>query len=216
TFAPAPHTFNEVPNNDVAKLRASAELKLRPNTTTELYLWVLNPTENKDDFIVEVAGPKGSLAVRSKVISIPGDTWARVRLPKPAPPAPPATPPAAPAAPPAGTPPPATEPPPPGVALPLAAGEGKLTFRLLDKNGNEVKDNAGKIYAKDFAVRLRAPSDYVDTPVTRVAPGRGVIGMSATVTQKPFAFPGSATVQLNIPPQPALKDAFIREGIYRR
>jgi len=57
TFAtsPAPSDLTEIPRNDIdKKLDASAAIKLRPNVATELYMWVLNPTEDKDVFTIEV------------------------------------------------------------------------------------------------------------------------------------------------------------------
>lgn len=215
--APAPGDLNEIPRADInKKLDARASLNLRPNTSTELYLWVLNPTADKDEYTVEMKTKNGALVSRAK-LTIPGNTWARVRLPKPAPPAVSATPPvAAPAAPAGAAPPVAPELPPPGTALPISGGESRLVFRLLDKAGEPMKDGAGKVYVKDFPVSILAPTDYVETPVTRVTPGKGNLGVTMTVTQKPFPYPGTASVQLLFPPQPAMKDSFIRDGIYRR
>jgi len=225
TFAPAPAPIDltEIPRGDIdIKLGAKAELKLRPNTATELYLWVLNPNDgdpkkDKDEFTIEMQAAKGGPVVRTKAV-IPASTWARVRLPKPPAPAAPATP--APAAPAADgkAPAAATEPPPPGSELSLAGGQSRLTFRLLDRAGNEILDTNGngKPYGGDYTVSLRPPTDYVETPVTTVTPGKGSVSMTATVTQRPFGYPGSAVVQLLIPPQDALRGSFIRDGFYRR
>src|SRR5438067_3676984 len=138
TFAPAPSDLTEVPDADdiTTKLKARAELKVRPNAATELYLWVLNPTPNKDRFVVEVKGAGGALAVRTAEVTIPANTWVRVRVPKPAAPAAPATPPVVVVPPPGAAPPqpaPPPEPPPPGLLLAPVKGERKLSLRLLDK-----------------------------------------------------------------------------------
>ena len=154
----------------------------------------------------------GALVSRAK-LTIPGNTWARVRLPKPAPPAAPATPPAAaPAVPTGAAPQPAPEPPPPGTELPISGGESRLVFRLLDKAGEPAKDGAGKVYVKDFPVSIFAPTDYVETPVTRVTPGKASLGVTMTVTQKPFPY-RYGLCSITLPPQPAMKDSFIRDGI---
>lgn len=229
TFAPlpAPGDATEIPALPTEKIEdavgATAKLSLRPNAATELYLWVKNPNtgdpaKDKDEFTVEMQVAKGGPAVRTKVV-IPVQTWARVRLPKPAAPAAPAAPaPAAPAQPAAKTPPAAPEPPPPGTELPLVTGKSILTFRLLDRDGKEIldRDGNGKPYGGDYTVTLLAPTDYVDTPTVTVTPGKGEASMTAAVTQRPFRQPGSAVVQLLIPPQDALKNAFIRDGFYRR
>ena len=218
TFAPAPlGDLTEVSDADLKeKVKAQAELRLRPNVATELYLWVLNPKEDREEFTVELKDAKDSFAVRTKV-SIPGNTWKRVKLPKPAAPPAPATPPvAAPATAAAQpAPAPAPEPPPPGSKLPLTNGEGKLVFRLLDKNGDELKDAGGDVYGR-LTVRFRSPSEYVETPIVKVTPEKGRVSLTATVEQKPFAYPGSATIRLYVPPQPELKDAILRDGFYRR
>jgi hypothetical protein len=214
TFAPAPAgDITELPRGDINKLNARAELQFRPNTATEVYMWVLNPLGNDDEFTVEMRDTTDTVVARKKV-TIPVNTWKRVRLDKVAPPAP-ATPPApAPATPPAAAPQPAPEPPPPGVELPRATP--RLTFRLLDKNGKELKDKDGRVYGNSIPVKLFDPSEYVETPVAKVTPGKGTLTLTATVKQREFPYPGSAAIQLNIPPQPALKDAFIRDGVYRR
>jgi hypothetical protein len=221
TFAPAPSKYTEVAKGEAdTKLGAKAEIKVRPNSTTELYLWVLNPTTDKNDFTVEVTGPQGSPAVRTKV-TIPDNTWVRVRLPKPAPPAAPATPPQpAPTPPAAGQPPtPAPEPPPPGIEVPLTKGEAHLTFRLLDKNGGELKDNGGLglPYGRNFPVTILSPSEYVKTPVTTITPGKNTVAVKAIVAQNPgFTLPGSAQIELRFPPQDALQTAIVRDGFFRR
>ncbi len=219
TFAPAPSALTSVAKDDPdTKLKAKAELNVRPNTATEVYLWVLNPTDDKDEFTVEVKGSKDSPSVRTKV-NIPGKTWVPVRLPKAAPPPAPVTPPpvVAPVADPKQPPPPAPEPPPPGVELPLTKGAGQLTFRLLDKNGGVLKDDNGRPYGKQFPVNVMSPAEYVKTPVATVTPGKGTMSVKMVVSQEPdFRFPGEAPVQLSFPPQEALKGAFIREGFYRR
>ncbi len=216
TFAPVPAgDLTEVPRADIDdKLNAKTDLRLRPNVATELYLWVLNPNEDKDEFIVELKDAKDTFSVRAKV-TIPGNTWKRVKFPKPAAPAAPAVPPAAAPAAPAAQPSP-EPPPPPGTKLPLSGGEGKLIFRLLDKNGLDLKDAGGAPYGKASTVQFRSPSDYIETPVLKVTPEKGRVSLNATVTQKPFAYPGSATIRLYVPPQPELKDAVLRDGFYRR
>jgi Carboxypeptidase regulatory-like domain len=217
TFSTERSDLKEVAKADAdTKLHAKTELKVRPNAGTEVYLWVLNPTADKDDFTVEVKGLKGSPTVQTKV-SIPGNTWVRVKLPKPAPPAPvePKTPPAPPAAVDPKQP-PAAEPP-PGIELAKTKGEARLTFRLLDKNGADLKDDDGRLYGRDLPVTVLSPADYVKTPVATLTPGKGIIGVKMVVAQSPdYAFSGSAPVQLLFPPQDALKDAFIRDGYYRR
>ena len=217
--APAPSDLAEIPRNDIdKKLDASAAIKLRPNIATELYMWVLNPNGDKGDidvFTIEVKGANGAILSSTKA-TIPGNTWVRVRLPKAPAPAAPATPPPATTAPAAGTPAAAPEPVPPGTELPVVSGDAKLTFRLLDKAGEPVKDAAGKAYGKQVPVSIVDPRDYVETPVTKVTPGKGSLGVTMTVSQKPYSNPGTATAQLLFPPQEALKNSFIRDGIYRR
>src|SRR4029078_2840372 len=44
----------------------------------------------------------------------------------------------------------------------------------------------------------------------------GTASVTATITQKPFGYPGSAVIQLLIPPQESLRSSFIRDGFYRR
>jgi hypothetical protein len=221
TFAPAPSDRTEVDKGEAdSKLGAKAEIKVRPNSATELYLWVLNPTADKDDFTVEVKGSQGSPPVRTKV-TIPGNKWVRVRLPKPAPPAAPTAPPqpTPPAATPvAGQPPaPAPEPPPPGIELPLTKGEVQLTFRLLDKNGGELKDDDKLPYGREFKVAILSPSEYVKTPVTTITPGKNTVAVKAIVAQNPgFTYPGSAQIELRFPPQDALQTATVRDGFFRR
>ena len=221
--------MTEVPNRDVTDvLRASTDLKLRPNSTSELYLWVLNPNagdpaKDRQEFTVEMQVARGGPTARTKV-TIPAQTWVRVRLPKPAPPAAPATPaPAAPAAPATGTPDAkapanAPEPPPPGVELPLRDSSSTLTFRLLDKNGEEVLDTTGngKPYGGDYRVTLRPLSDYVSAPDLTITPSDRDVRLAATVKQKPFAYPGNVPVRLLFPPQDGLAAALLREGFYRR
>ena len=62
TFAPAPSKLTKIPRDDIDKvLNASGTPTLRPNTATELYLWVLNPTEDEKKVVVELKGAKGSI-----------------------------------------------------------------------------------------------------------------------------------------------------------
>src|SRR6478672_10123504 len=76
TFAPAPAPLDvtEIPRGDIdSKLGAKAELKLRPNTATELYLWVLNPNDgdpkkDRDEFTIEMQAAKGGPVVRIKAV----------------------------------------------------------------------------------------------------------------------------------------------------
>jgi hypothetical protein len=225
TFAPAPTdpALTEIPERQIYEVTgAKAELTLRPNATSELYLWVLNPKEgdpakDREEFTVEMEAARGGPAARTKVV-IPAKTWVRVRLPKPP----------APAAPPAAVPPPATTPapaakapaeePPPGAELPLSGGKTIVTFRLLDANGKVFLDTAGnnKPYGNDFTVSLRPLSDYVGAPDVKMTPSERDVRITATVAQKPFEYPGSVPIQLIIPPQPALEGALVREGFYRR
>src|SRR5580704_19642250 len=87
TFAPAPSTLTKIPRDDIDMvLNASGTPTLRPNTATELYLWVLNPTEDEKKVIVELKGAKGSITSVAKA-TIPGKMWVPVKLPKAAPPA---------------------------------------------------------------------------------------------------------------------------------
>ena len=195
---------------------AKAELNLRPNAATELYLWVLNPKEgdpakDREEFTVEMEAARGGPVARTKVV-IPSKTWVRVRLLKPPAPTPPPAavpPPATPAAPAAKAP---AEPPPPGAELPLTGGKTIVTFRLLDGNGKVFLDTAGnnKPYGNDFTVSLRPLSDYVGAPDVKITPGERDVRITATVSQKPFEYPGSVPIQLIIPPQPALGGAGAR------
>jgi hypothetical protein len=223
-FARAPSTEKAVPADKRASLlpdlSSGAELKVRPNAGTELYLWVRNPTENEDTFLVELTGASGAINVRAQVTA-PPNTWVPVPLPKAAPPAPPA-PAAAPPAPPAPgapapPPAPAAEPPPPGIELPL---NKKLTLRLLDRDGKDVLADKGKgrPYAADFALSIMQPGDYVvpgGTAEGKLARGITEVTLSAKQSSTE-AYPGSAAVQLVFPPQPALRGALIRDGFYRR
>src|SRR5262245_39161375 len=221
TFAPAPSKITEIPDGKSNDLKAQAALQVRPNATTELYLWVKNPNPEQEEFTVEVAGPedalgKAAFVVRTKV-TIPGDHWKRVKLPKLPAPAAPATPAAAPAAAPAATPPPPAPEPPPGLKLPLSKGEATLSFRLLDKDGKPVPDTEGKSYIKDLVARPLAPLDYVKDPVATVTPGKGTLEVKVVVSQQSdFKQPGEAPVRLWFPPQEALKGAVVRDGSYRR
>src|SRR5262245_48441592 len=223
-FARSPIPDTQVPEAErKAKLdlTSGADLKVRPNAPTELYLWVRNPTPNEDTFTVEVTSANKALNVR-QTVTIPPNTWVPVPLPKAAPPAPPApaTPPAAaPPAPGAAPPPPvpAPETPPPGMELPLTK---KITLRLLDRDGKEVREDMGKgkAYAADFAVTILQPAEYVapgGTAEGRIA--RGITEVMLTVRQSSTeAYPGTAAVQLAFPPQEATRGALIREGFYRR
>jgi len=223
TFAPAPSALKAIPRADIDKtLNARAAVQVRPNTATELYLWVLNPTAEEDEFTVEVRDGKDGLLARTKA-TIPAGMWVPVKLPKPAPPAAPAVPPPVAPPPPPGTPPvPPPEPPPPGLELPLtkatpeARGSRKLALRLLDKKGAPLLDDAKNFYGNDYPVTVLDPSEYVETPVVKMYPAKTVVGVTATVAQKPFAYPGSATVRLFFPPQEALRGSILRDGFYRR
>jgi hypothetical protein len=227
TFAPAPTdpALTEIAEGKIYDvIGAQAELSLRPNATQELYLWVLNPKEgdpakDREEFTVEMEAARGGPVARTKVV-IPAKTWVRVRLPKPPAPTPPPPPPgatpaaAAPAAPAAKAP----EPPPPGTELSLTGGRSLITFRLLDSNGKAVIDTAGngKPYGNEFRVSLRPLSDYINAPDLTITPTERDVRLTATVKQKPFAYPGSVPVQLIFPPQAALSAAQLREGFYRR
>jgi hypothetical protein len=219
TFAPAPSKLTKIARDDIDKLlNASGTPSLRPNTATELYLWVLNPTEDEKKVIVELKSEKGSIAATAKA-TIPGKMWVPVKLPKAAPPAaPPVTPVAAQAPAAAAAPAPPGEAPPPGSELIPDSGETKLTLRLLlDEKGTEFKDDDGKPYGKEVLVTLLSPSDYIDTPVVTATPEKTITRLKAVVKQNAkFPHPGTASVQLLIPPQEALKGAFIRDGFYRR
>lgn len=217
TFAPAPSKLTKIARDDIDKvLNASGTPTLRPNTATELYLWVLNPSEDEKKVIVELKGAKGLIAATTKA-TIPGKMWVPIKLPKAAPPqAAPAAPPTTPAATPAPVAP--AEPPPPGSELIPDGGETKITLRLLlDEKGTEFKDDDGKPYGKEVPVTLLAPSDYIETPIGTVTPEKSLTKVKMVVAQKArFPTPGVATVQLLFPPQEALKGAFIRDGFYRR
>jgi hypothetical protein len=221
TFAPAPSKLTKIPRDDIDKvLNASGTPTLRPNTATELYLWVLNPTEDEKKVIVELKGAKGSIATATKA-TIPGKMWVPIKLPKAAPPAaPPTTPAAAPPAVPVAAPAPIAppEPPPPGGELTPDGGETKLALRLLlDEKGTEFKDDDGKPYGKEVPITLLAPSDYIETPVGTITPEKSITKVKMVVAQKTkFPAPGIATIQLQFPPQEALKGAFVRDGFYRR
>src|SRR5262245_659653 len=199
-FARSPSKETAVPKaQEKDKLGLTADLKVRPNTATELYLWVLNPTENDDTFTVELSG--GGVATARTKVTIPGNTWVPVVFPKAPPPPAPAAPPTPPAPPTPGTPPvPAPEPPPPGTEL---LGDKPLTLRLLDKNGEPVRDAAGKgrPYGADFPVTILAPSQYVQPSATGdVKAERAITTVTLTVTQgSNDAYPGSAAVQLIFP-----------------
>ncbi|HEV3383190.1 MAG TPA: hypothetical protein VG097_00165, partial [Gemmata sp.] len=219
TFAPAPSKLTKIRRDDIDKeLNASGTPALRPNTATELYLWVLNPTEDEKKVIVELKSEKGSINATAKA-TIPGKMWVPVKLPKAAAPAAVL---AAPSAVPttAAAPAPATpaEQPPPGSELIPDGGETKLLLRLLlDEKGTEFKDDDGKPYAKEVLISHLSPADYIDAPVVTATPEKSITRVKAAVKQKSkFPSPGAATVQLLIPAQEALKGAFIRDGFYRR
>jgi hypothetical protein len=226
TFAPlpAPPEVTEVPFQGKiieTTYGASTDLKFRPNSTTEVFVWVLNPfkgdaVKDRQEFTIEMQ-VAGGPAVRTKAV-IPPRTWVRVRLPKPAPPAPVVPPPVAVVPPaPAGAPAAkAPEPPPPGAPLPLKDGAGTVVFRLLDKAGNEVVDENGGAYGGPYKVSVLPLTAYVNTPVVTVTPQKRFADVTATVTQKPFRTPGTAVVRLSFPPQEGLKEAFIRDGFFRR
>ena len=214
TFAPAPSKLTKIPRDEIDKiLNASGAPALRPNAATELYLWVLNPTEDEKKVVVELKGSKGQIVTTVRA-TIPGKMWVPVKLPKAAAPAVPPMPPPAVAAP--APPVVAVEPPPPGNELIPEAGKTNLTFRLLlDDLGTEFKDDDGKPYGREVPITLLAPADYIDTPVGTVTPEKAITRVKMVVTQK-AKLPGAATVQLLFPPQDALKGAFIRDGFYRR
>jgi hypothetical protein len=219
TFAPIPSKLTRIPRDDIDKvLNASGTPTLRPNTATELYLWVLNPTEDEKKVIVELKGAKGSITSVAKA-TIPGKMWVPVKLPKAAPPASAATvttpPTPAAVAPPVPAP---VEPAPPGAELIPEGGETKLVLRLLlDEKGTEFKDDDGKAYGREVPISLLSPLDYIDIPDRTVTPGKSITKVKMTVAQKPtFPYPGVATIQLLFPPQEALIGAFIRDGFFRR
>jgi hypothetical protein len=80
-FAPQPAdpALTEIPRDDIdTVLGAQAELRLRPNAATELYLWVLNPRDgdpakDREEFVVEMEAARGGPVVRKSVV-IPART----------------------------------------------------------------------------------------------------------------------------------------------
>lgn len=211
-------TVKETDRANLLPLTAGKELRIRANTTSELFLWVRNPSENKKTYIVELTAAKGTINIRSKAITIPGETWSLVTLPKAAQPAPPAgtvaiTPSAAA---------PAT-PQPPG--LQLLPGD-EIRLNLLDEQGEKVLDERGNPYVGTFKVFIPAPGDYVEPTGSAIGfPGTQITAVSITVKQRATdperrtpsdAYPGSGPIQLQFPPQEARKGAVIREGFYRR
>lgn len=215
TFAPAPGPDTVTDPN--LELKATPNLKVRPNHNGEFFLYAYNPSKVAKQYIVELKGRPGTpLSAQSKV-NIPGEKWARIRLPKPAPPA--AAPGAAPAPAPAATTPP-PPPPPPGTEIASSKGLFQFTLRLLNSDGTTVNDSDGNPYGQVVTVNVLRPEDYILPPTGSVT--RTDRLTRVTVDVKPVlaagqpVFTGAADLRLAFPPQSALSGAIIREGFYRR
>lgn len=204
--------FSRDPNKLV---EPSPDLSVRPNVRQTVYLFVKNPAGDAKTLTVTLKGP-GGLEVTAKVPDVPPGEFARVRLPKPAPPPPVApVPPVAP--PPAAVPPVAPPPPlPPGVEL-KARGRNnqnryEYEFTLSVTVGAEEKPRQ----VRDITVTVKQPSDYIEVPVRKFV-------RTATERSVTFGLKGNAQfagppcpVELRFPPQDGLRVEALRDGVYRR
>jgi hypothetical protein len=195
---------------------ASGSLTMRPNNAGEFFLYAYNPEKAKKAYIVEVKGGPGSSLNGTAKVTIPGKKWMRIRVTKPAPAAAPAAAPvpapapaaaAAPAAPPEVL--------PPGSELASESNSFSFTLRLLNDDGTPATDTDGKAYGRKVGVTVQKPDDYIAAPAGTISLKDRLTQVAVTVSGKPD-FTGTANLMLAFPPQESLKDAIIREGIYKR
>jgi len=214
TFAPAlgPDVVSD-PNTD---LKATPNLKLRPNKSGEFYLYAFNPSKVQKTYVVEMKGSPGSGVAAQVKVAIPGEKWARVRLPKPAPPAAPAPVAVAPVT----TPPVPSTPLPPGAELASSSGLFQFTLRLLNADLTPVADANGLNYGQVVTVNVLRPENYIAPPTGSVTRSdrltRVNVNVSPMLANGQPVFTGTADLRLAFPPQSALSGAIIREGFYRR
>jgi hypothetical protein len=202
----------ELVNDPDAELsKASGTLTLRPNNAGEFFLYAYNPEKGQPKkYIVEVKGGPGSSLNASVEVSIPGKKWMRIRVPKPAPAPAPAVVPAAATAPAAPA-----EKLPPGSELANGSNSFGFTLRLLNPDRTPAMDADGKPYGRKVDVIVQKPDDYVAPPKGKISSKGSLTQVTATVDGKPD-FTGTANLTLDFPPQASLKNAILREGIYKR
>lgn len=205
---------------DLDRLGGGTNLVPRPNHSSVVFLYVNNPTGNEQSLVVEMTGgPKGAVLGRATVDKVPSKTWARVRFTPPPPPEPAAKPAAPPAAPAADAP-PAPEAPP---GQPVGRGPDgfPITLRLLDANGADVSDAAGKPFGLRTRVTFAKPEDYLTigepTAASLVGAGVGTVELSTTVTVKPATpLPPPTTLNLSFPTPFGGQPPRLGNGVYTR
>ena len=199
-----------VSDPDAELSKASGTLTLRPNNSNEFFLYAFNPEKAKKSYIVDVKGGPGSGLNGTAKVTIPAKKWLRIRVPKPAPAPAPAIVPAAATAPAAPA-----EKLPPGSELASGSNSFSFTVSLLNDDGTPATDTDGKAYGRKVDVIVQKPDDYVAAPVGTISLEDRISQVLITVTGKPD-FTGKANLTLAFPPQASLKDAILREGIYKR
>ncbi len=218
TFTPDAGTKEVV--DDLKNIKDNnSNISLRPNAGGEFHLYVKNPADGSKTYLVELSTePKSPLSARYK-LTIDGEKWKRVRIPKPAPEAPavavvPATAPAATSTPPA-----------PKVELPagqelLQGKDGfRLVLRLLTEEGKAVLGKDKRELGRVCSVGMLKPSEYLSiarpslvVPKDKVEAAQIRVPVSAIAGKAT----GEATVQLTFPPTLNSSALVIREGVYRR
>lgn len=155
--------FASKPHGEVLKEEAVSDqagftglLKVRPNQQAEFFLYVHNPLNAEKDYIVEFRGVGGTQTSLKTKVTIPRNSWKRVRFTKPAAPAVPPQPAAAPAA--------KVEATPPGLALARVGTTYQFKLLLWDAEGTKLAvDENGKEFTPDREVSILHPSDYVQS-----------------------------------------------------
>jgi len=195
-------------------------LQGRPNTPDTRYLFVRNPNDDKETFIVELRDIKGRQVIASGKIELEKNEQKRVKLEKAPPPkAPPLQVPplAASPAPAAATPQVAVVEPPPGIELKRDTdGQFRFLLRLLDEAGKPVLDNRKKPIESRVGVELRLPPTYIDEPSITISKSGDEQRLDVSVkSAKSFSGP-PAVIELAFPPQKSLRTEALRAGAYRR
>ena len=219
-FAFAPKPFVNAAADPVKDFGATLDINVRPNQANEFYLFAYNPEAIEKTYVVDLKGtdPAVKVAAQSKAITIPAESWVRVRLEKPAPAVPPVV--VVPAAPP-GAAPPTPEPVPPGTQLTQPDDKFQFTLRLLQEDGKPAVSKADKLpYGRNVTVSVMRPNEYLAAPVGKISRGEGVSRVTLSVSPKFLkdepAFTGAADVRLTFPAHFLARGTIVREGFYRR
>ena len=214
TFSSLANPANEIEDPNVDGFTKNPDV--RPNTATEYTLYAFNPSNVEKTYTVELSAGR---ATASAKVTIAKKTWAKVKLTKPAPVAPPVAVPApVPAATTPAVPPVAVEPPPPGGEVAVGKdGKFPITIRLLDADGKAVKDADGKAYGLVAKVGILSPTEYVTVSPKLNQPANPgePTSIAAEVTAK-LKLVGTATLKLGIPLQTVTSKAVLRNGFYER